>query len=263
LVLQTIAGHDPRDSTSSQTPVPDYSAALQKDPKGRLRLGVPKEYFAEGLDTEVKASVEAAIRAYEGMGIRIEEVSLPHTPYALSTYYIIAPAEASSNLARYDGIRFGLRDKTAVNLKEVYEHSRSAGFGPEVTRRIILGTYVLSAGYYDAYYLKAQKVRTLIKRDFDAAFEKVDALITPVAPTAAFKLGEKVDDPLQMYLSDVFTVPVNMAGLPGISIPSGFTQSGLPLAFQLIGKPFDESTLLQLGHAYQQVTDWHTRQPAL
>lgn len=260
LMLSVIAGYDGHDSTSNTAPVPDYAASLTKPAKG-LRLGIPKEYFGSGIDPEVKAAVEAAIKQYDAMGVTCEAVSLPHTDYALSTYYIIAPAEASSNLARYDGIRFGFRDPEAKNLREVYEHSRTKGFGPEVTRRIILGTYVLSAGYYDAYYLKAQRVRTLIKRDFDTVFEKVDAILTPVSPTPAFKLGEKTSDPLQMYLSDIFTIPVNMAGLPGLSVPCGFTQTNLPLAFQLIGKPFDEATLLQLGHAYQQATDWHTRTP--
>ena len=262
LMLSAIAGYDSHDSTSSPLSVPDYSDTLGKSVAG-LRLGIPAEYFGAGIDSEVKAAVEAVIRYYEGLGVICKPVNLPHTEYALATYYIIAPAEASSNLARYDGIRFGFRDAEAKSLREVYDRSRSRGFGPEVTRRIMLGTYVLSAGYYEAYYRKAQKVRTLIKQDFDAAFAEVDAIITPVAPTPAFKIGEKTSDPVQMYLSDVFTIPVNMAGLPGLSVPCGFTTSNLPLAFQLIGKPFDEATLLQLGHAYQQGTDWHRRVPAV
>lgn len=264
LVLETISGYDPKDSSSSRSPVPDYRRAIAEAStvKG-LRLGIPKEYFEGGLGKEVKMGVEAVMRQYEALGVRSEPISLPHTEYAVSVYYIIAPAEASSNLARYDGVRYGLRDKTAKTLLEMYGESRSRGFGGEVTRRIILGTYVLSAGYYDAYYLKAQKVRTLIRRDFEQAFERVDAILTPVTPTPAFKLGEKLGDPLQMYLSDIFTIPVNLAGLPGLSVPCGFTEDQLPLAFQLIGKAWDEATLLRLGHAYQSESHWHHKHPAL
>lgn len=260
IMLEAIAGHDPRDMTSSPIAVPNYREALTKNTKD-LVIGIPKEYRLDGLDPDIQAAVDQAMRTYEALGVRFEDVSLPHTEYAVATYYIIAPAEASSNLARFDGIRYGARDTSGKTLIETYERSRTAGFGPEVTRRIMLGTYVLSAGYYDAYYLKAQKVRTLIKQDFDRAFEKVDALLTPVTPTPPFRIGEKVSDPLQMYLSDVFTIPINMAGLPGLSVPAGFTKTGLPLAFQLIGKPFDESTLLQLGHAYQNATTWHRERP--
>ncbi len=259
-VLGVIAGRDPRDSTSSERAVPDYLASIGKRVKG-FKLGVPKEYFIPGMDREVKAAVEAVVSVYERMGVSCNPVSLPHTEYAVATYYIIAPAEASSNLARYDGVRYGKRAQDAKTLHEVYEKSRSQGFGREVTRRMMLGTYVLSAGYYDAYYRKAQKVRTLILRDFEAAFEKVDAILTPVSPTPAFKIGEKTDDPLAMYLSDIFTIPTNLAGLPGISVPCGFSSGGLPIGFQLIGKAFDEATLLQLGHAYQGETDWHCRAP--
>ncbi len=262
LLLQAIAGHDPRDSTSMDLPVPDYSLALKKEIKG-MKLGIPKEYFLSGLDPQVDRALRTALKTYESMGAIIEEVSLPHTEYAVPTYYILAPAEASSNLARYDGIRYGFRHPDAKNLMEVYKMSRSSGFGAEVKRRIMLGTYVLSAGYYDAYYLKAQKVRTLIRQDFLEAFKKVDVLLTPTSPTPAFKLGEKTNDPLQMYLSDIYTINVNLAGLPGISVPCGFSDNTLPIGMQLIAGPFQEEKLFHAAYAYEQATDWHKRRAPL
>ena len=262
LMLNVMAGHDPMDSTSLELPVPDYTASLGKSVKG-LKLGLPKEYFIEGLDPEVKQSIETAAKKFEELGATVEAITLPHTKYAVPSYYIIAPAEASANLARYDGVRFGVRAKEAEDLLELYEKSRTQGFGPEVTLRIVLGTYVLSTGYYDAYYLKAQKVRTLIKRDFLEAFKKYDAILTPTTPTPAFKLGEKTDDPLKMYLSDIFTIPANLAGLPGLSLPCGFSKAGLPIGLQLIGKHLDEEKLLQIAFAYEAATEWHTRRPAL
>ena len=256
LLLGAIAGHDLRDSTSSPTPVPDYTRCLVPDLKG-LRLGVPKEYFVEGMQAEVAAAMRAAIAKLEELGAIIEEVSLPSTPYALAVYYIIAPSEASANLARYDGVKYGFSYK-AESMWESMEKTRGLGFGPEVKRRIMLGTYALSAGYYDAWYLKAQKVRTLIRREFDSAFEKYDALITPTSPTVPFKIGEKTDDPLQMYLSDVCTLPINIAGVPAISIPAGFAE-GLPIGMQIIGRPFGEETILRVAYAYEQATEWHKR----
>jgi aspartyl-tRNA(Asn)/glutamyl-tRNA(Gln) amidotransferase subunit A len=248
-LLGAIAGHDPDDQTSSMRPVPDYAAALNRGARG-LRIGVPAEYFGEGLQPEVERAVRAAIEVLRAEGCEVKPISLPNSPHAIATYYIVATAEASSNLARYDGVRFGHRAKTA-QLLEMYERTRAEGFGAEVKRRIMLGTYALSAGYYDAYYLRAQKVRALIRRDFDRAFAEVDAVVCPTSPTTAFRLGEKVDDPLAMYLNDIYTVPVNLAGLPGISIPCGFDQKRLPIGLQLIGKPFDEETLLRLAHAYE------------
>jgi aspartyl-tRNA(Asn)/glutamyl-tRNA(Gln) amidotransferase subunit A len=265
-----ISGHDPRDSTSVPQPVPDYAASLTGGIKG-LKLGLPKEYMIGGLDPEVKAAVDAAVKQLEKLGAEIVEISLPHTDYAAATYYIIAPAEASANLARFDGIRYGARVDGADPI-ELYCRTRGAGFGAEVKRRIILGTYVLSSGYYDAYYLRAQKVRTLIRNDFLQAFEKVDAIVTPTTPTAAFKIGDKFDDPLQMYLCDVFTLACNLAGICGISIPCGFTgsqpstlnpQPKLPIGLQLLGKPFGEETILRLAHTYEQGTPWHTETPPL
>jgi aspartyl-tRNA(Asn)/glutamyl-tRNA(Gln) amidotransferase subunit A len=261
LVMNAIAGYDRRDSTSVPQPVPDYTQSLNSDLKG-LRLGVPKEYFVEGMQAEVTAAVEAAIKQLEELGAEVDrEVSLPHTPYALAVYYIIAPSEASANLARYDGVKYGFSYQ-APSMWESMEKTRQYGFGAEVKRRIMLGTYALSAGYYDAYYLKAQKVRTLIRREFDQAFEKYDALVTPTSPTVPFKIGERVDDPLQMYLSDVCTLPINIAGLPGISIPAGFAD-GLPIGMQIIGKHFNEETILKIAHAYEQSTDWHKRRPKI
>jgi aspartyl-tRNA(Asn)/glutamyl-tRNA(Gln) amidotransferase subunit A len=247
LLLSAIAGHDENDQTSSTRPVPDYAAALQRGVSG-LRIGVPREYFGEGLAPEVASAVRAGIEKLRGAGCSVSEISLPNSPHAIATYYIVATAEASSNLARYDGVRYGHRAQ-ASQLLEMYERTRAEGFGAEVKRRIMLGTYALSAGYYDAYYLRAQKVRALIRRDFDEAFASVDAVLSPTSPTTAFKLGEKMDDPLAMYLNDVYTVPANLAGLPGISVPCGFDARGLPIGLQLIGKPFDEETLLRLAHA--------------
>ncbi len=248
-VLQTIAGRDPMDSTSADVPVPNYIAELEKPIRG-MKLGVAKEYFGEGLNDEVRQAVEAAIEKLKSLGCEIVPVSLPHTPYAIPTYYLIATAEASSNLARYDGVRYSLRAHGVKTLSEMYRRSRDQGFGAEVKRRIMLGTYALSAGYYDAYYLKAQRVRTLLTRDFDEAFRKVDAILTPTSPTAAFRLGEKSNDPLSMYLADIYTVTADLAGIPGISIPCGETKEKLPIGLQILGKHFDESTILRIAHAY-------------
>jgi len=251
IVLQIIAGRDPMDSTSAEVPVPDYIAELEK-PVAGLKLGVAKEYFGEGLDSEIRQSVEAAIQKLAKLGCEIVPVSLPHTEYAIPTYYIVATAEASSNLARFDGVRYGHRASDARTLSEMYRRTRDQGFGAEVKRRIMLGTYALSAGYYDAYYLKAQKVRTLLVRDFEEAFKKVDAIVTPTSPTAAFKLGEKTSDPLAMYLADIFTVTADLVGIPGISIPCGETKEKLPIGLQILGKHFDESTILRVAHAYEK-----------
>jgi aspartyl-tRNA(Asn)/glutamyl-tRNA(Gln) amidotransferase subunit A len=262
LLLQTIAGHDAHDSTSVTQPVPDYLQALSRGVKG-LRIGLPKEYFIRGIDPEVEKAVRDAIKALEAAGATVREISLPHSDYSLAVYYILAPSEASSNLSRFDGIRYGHRTPGVTNLLDLYEKSRGEGFGPEVKRRIMLGTYALSAGYYEAYYAKAQKVRTLIKGDFDKAFESVDVIATPTTPTAAFKPGEKASDPLQMYLSDIFTISCNLAGLPGLSLPCGFTQANLPIGLQLLGKPFDEATLLGVAHHYEQSAGWNRKAPAL
>jgi len=270
LVLRTISGHDERDSTSVPEPVPDYVAAIDGNIRG-LKIGLPKEYFIPGMSREVSDAVQAAVKKLQELGAEVVEISLPHTDYAAATYYIIAPAEASANLARFDGIRYGARVSGADPI-ELYGKTRGQGFGPEVKRRIILGTYVLSSGYYDAFYLRAQKVRTLIRQDFLNAFEQVDAIVTPTTPTPAFKVGEKTDDPIQMYLSDVFTISCNLAGICGISIPCGFSgsqpstlnpQPRLPIGLQLLGKPFGESTILKIAHAYEQATDWHQHKPAL
>jgi aspartyl-tRNA(Asn)/glutamyl-tRNA(Gln) amidotransferase subunit A len=261
LVMNAISGYDERDSTSVPEPVPDFTACLTGDIKG-MKLGVPEEYFVEGIQPGVDSVIRAAISKFKELGALVEEVSLPHTGYALAVYYIIAPSEASANLARYDGVKYGLSHEEATGMWENMEKTRQYGFGPEVKRRIMLGTYALSAGYYDAYYLKAQKVRTLIRQEFDSVFEKVDALITPTSPTVPFKIGEKTDDPLQMYLSDVCTLPINIAGIPALSIPAGFSE-GLPVGMQIIGKPFAEETIMKIGHAYQQVTDCHKHKPGL
>ena len=262
LVLNTISGFDTNDSTSVDMPVPDYTKCLTGDIKG-MRIGVPKEYFVEGMQKEVEDSIKASVAKLEEMGAEIDwNVSLPSTPYALAVYYIIAPSEASANLARYDGVKYGFSYKDTDNMWEAMEKTREIGFGPEVKRRIMLGTYALSAGYYDAYYLKAQKVRTLIRREFDRAFEKYDALVTPTSPTVPFKIGEKVQNPVQMYLSDVFTIPINIAGVPAITIPGGFAD-GLPIGLQVIGKPFAEEKILKVAHAYQQATDWHKKKPQI
>lgn len=261
LMLQAIAGHDERDSTSFKTEIPDYRAALTNK-RGPWKLGIPKEYFGEGLDPEVGAAVEQAIAYYREQGCEIVEVSLPHTDYCLDAYYVIATAEASSNLARYDGIRYGHRSRQASDVVDLYFQSRAEGFGEEVKRRIILGTYVLSSGYYDAYYLRAQKVRTLIRQDFLSAYQQVDALITPTSPTPAFKRGAKAD-PLALYLCDIYTIGVNLAGLPAISLPCGFSSAGLPIGLQLIGQPFAEAELLAIAAAYERGHDWHQRHPQL
>jgi aspartyl-tRNA(Asn)/glutamyl-tRNA(Gln) amidotransferase subunit A len=251
LVLRIIAGRDPMDSTSADVPVPDYIAELSKPVRG-LRLGIAKEYFGEGLDPEVRAGVEQAIQKLAGLGCEIVPVSLPHTEYAIPTYYLVATAEASANLARFDGVRYGHRSPQARTLSEMYQRSRDEGLGPEVKRRIMLGTYALSAGYYDAYYLKAQRVRTLLTQDFEEAFKKVDAIVTPTSPTPAFKLGEKTDDPLAMYLADIYTVTADLVGVPGISIPCGETPGKLPIGLQILGRHFEEATILRVAHAYEQ-----------
>jgi aspartyl-tRNA(Asn)/glutamyl-tRNA(Gln) amidotransferase subunit A len=253
IVLRTIAGRDPMDSTSADVPVDDYVAELDKPVRG-MKLGVAKEYFGDGLDEEVRHAVEAAIDKLKGLGCEIVPVSLPHTPYAIPTYYLIATAEASSNLARYDGVRYGHRAGGVKTLSEMYRRSRDQGFGAEVKRRIMLGTYALSAGYYDAYYLKAQRVRTLLTRDFDEAFRKVDAIVTPTSPTAAFRLGERSNDPLAMYLADIYTVTADLAGIPGISVPCGETREKLPIGLQILGKHFEEATILRLAQAYEQAS---------
>lgn len=261
-VLEVLSGVDSRDSTSVPQPVPHYSAGLARDLKG-LRLGLAKEYMIGGLDPEVRRAIDGAVTQLGKLGAEIVEVSLPHTNYAIATYYIIATAEASANLARFDGIRYGARVDGADPI-DLYCKTRGAGFGPEVKRRILLGTYVLSSGYYDAYYLRAQKVRTLIRNDFLKAFEKVDAIITPTSPTPAFKIGEKADDPLQMYLMDIYTISANLAGICGISVPCGFTKSPkLPIGLQVLGKPFGEETILRVAHSYEQATSWHKDKPPL
>jgi aspartyl-tRNA(Asn)/glutamyl-tRNA(Gln) amidotransferase subunit A len=252
ILLGVIAGHDPLDATSSRLPVPDYSSALSQ-PVAGLRVGVPSEYFAEGLDPEVRAAVERAIEQLRQAGCTIKPVSLPHTKYAVPTYYVLATAEASANLARFDGVRYGLRAPDAKSLSAMYRESRDRGFGPEVKRRILLGTYALSAGYYDAYYKKAQQVRTLLTQDFLRAFEDVDVLVTPTAPTPAFKLGEKTGDPLSMYLADIYTVTASLAGICGISVPCGESSEGLPIGAQILGKHFDEATVFRVAHAIQNL----------
>jgi len=261
LLLQAVAGHDPADSTSVDAPVPDYGAALTGDVKG-LRIGVPKEYFAAGLQPEVEQAVRRGIGELEKAGASVAEVSLPRNDYAVAAYYVIAAAEASSNLARYDGMRYGPRVQ-AEDLTATYMKSRAQGFGHEVKRRIMLGTYVLSAGYYDAYYIKAQKVRTLLKQDMESVLEECDAIVAPTCPTTAFKVDEMTHDPLQMYLSDILTISVNLAGLPALSVPCGFDAAGLPIGMQIIGRHFDEATVLRLGYAYEQATEWHRRRPEI
>jgi aspartyl-tRNA(Asn)/glutamyl-tRNA(Gln) amidotransferase subunit A len=260
-LLAAIAGHDPLDSTSMSLPVPDYQSFLRTDLRG-VRIGVPKEYFIDGMQPEVEQTIQAAIDLLKSLGADVREVSLPHTDYGLPVYYILAPAEASANLARFDGVRYGLR-VAHDDVWETYKATRGQGFGPEVKRRIMLGTYALSTGYYDAYYLKAQKVRTLIKDDFDAAFKEVDVIACPTSPTTAFKIGEKVDDPLQMYLSDVFTLNQNLAGICGLSLPCGFDNQGLPVGLQLNGPAFGEEKILHVAYAYEQATEWHTRKPPI
>jgi aspartyl-tRNA(Asn)/glutamyl-tRNA(Gln) amidotransferase subunit A len=260
LLLNTMAGFDPRDSTSVEQPVPDYTKTLNDDIQG-LRIGLPKEYFSEGLSPEVAQVVQAAIGEYKKLGAQIVEISLPNSKLAIPCYYVLAPAEASSNLSRFDGARYGYRAKDYTDLLDMYCKTRAEGFGAEVKRRIMIGTYALSAGYYDAYYLKAQQLRRLIAQDFERAFESCDVIMGPATPTTAFKIGEKTDDPVAMYLNDIYTVPINLAGLPGMSIPAGFAPDGLPVGLQLVGRYFDEARLLNVAHRYQQATDWHKCMP--
>jgi aspartyl-tRNA(Asn)/glutamyl-tRNA(Gln) amidotransferase subunit A len=262
LLLQALAGHDPRDSTSVPREVPDYPSSLNQGIQNRT-IGIPKEYFVRGLDPEVERAIRQAIEVFEHKGARCLEIALPHTEYAVAVYYIIAMAEASSNLARYDGVKYGFRDRESRILMEMVQKTRSLGFGPEVIRRIMLGTYVLSAGYYDAYFRKASQVRTLIIQDFRQAFEQVDLILTPVAPTTAFRRGEKTDDPLQMYLTDIFTISANLAGIPGLALPCGFSSQGLPIGLQILGNHFEEEKILQAGWAFEQATDFHLRRPPL
>lgn len=258
IMLNTMAGHDPQDSTSIDAPVPDYTKALTKDVKG-LKIGIPKEYFIQGLDKDIEKAVKEAIEIFKKQGASVVDISLPHTDYAIAVYYLVATAEASSNLARFDGVKYGCRALDSKNLIDMYCKTRNEGFGPEVKRRIMLGTYSLSAGYYDAYYKKASQVRTLITRDFEDAFKKCDVILTPTAPTPAFKIGEKTADPLTMYLSDIFTISCNLAGIPGLSLPCGFTKNNLPIGLQILGKPLDEETVLKTAYAYEQATEWHKK----
>jgi len=262
LLMNVIAGYDPKDSTSVDIDAPDYTSFL-KETLADITIGVPKEYFIEGIDPDVEISADKAIKVMKGLGAKIVKISLPHTEYALPVYYLIAPAEASSNLARYDGVKYGYRSSNDANLITMYKRTRSEGFGTEVKRRIMLGTYALSAGYYDAYYKKASQVRTLIKTDFEKAFQKCDVILTPTSPTPAFKIGEKIADPLQMYLSDVFTIPGNLAGIPAISIPCGFSRSGLPIGLQIMARHFAEGNLFQTAYAYEKSTEWHLKKPNL
>ena len=262
IMLNAMAGYDPQDSTSIDAPVPDYTKVLTKDVKG-LKIGIPKEYFIKGLDSDVEKAVKEAIEVLKKQGASVVDVNLPHTDYAIAVYYLVATAEASSNLARYDGVKYGSRAKDSKNLMDMYCKTRDEGFGPEVKRRIMLGAYSLSAGYYDAYYKKASQVRTLIKRDFEEAFKKCDVILTPTTPTPAFKIGEKTADPLTMYLSDIFTISCNLAGIPGLSLPCGFTKDNLPIGLQILGKPLDEETVLKTAYAYEQATDWHKKRPSI
>ena len=260
ILMNTISGYDPYDSTSVSVEVPDYRQSLMNDVKG-IRIGIPDEYFIEGMDPDVERSVTEAIDLFKKWGAEVKRISLPHTEYAVAIYYIICTAEASSNLARYDGVKYGLRSKRYRNLMEMYTQTRAKGFGKEVKRRIILGTYVLSAGYYEAYYRKASQVRTLMRSDFEEAFHQVDVIIAPTAPTPAFRIGEKVEDPLQMYLSDIHTIPVNLAGIPAISIPCGFSHENLPIGLQVMGRHFDEGMLLKVAYTFEQTTDFHLKKP--
>jgi len=262
LLLEVLAGHDPRDSTSVNRPVPAYRQTVEQ-PVKPLTIGMAREHFGAGLDAEVEQSVRAAFKVYEQLGATVKEVSLPHSPYAVAAYYLVATAEASSNLARYDGVHYGYRAQGYDNLIDMYSRSRGEGFGGEVKRRIMLGTYALSSGYKDAYYVKALKVRRLIRDDFDQAFAACDVVVGPTSPTAAFKVGERTEDPLAMYLSDIYTISCNLAGLPGISIPCGFTKSGLPIGLQILAPPFEEEKLLRVARMYERATDWHTRRPRL
>jgi aspartyl-tRNA(Asn)/glutamyl-tRNA(Gln) amidotransferase subunit A len=261
LLMNVISGHDPLDSTAAPLPVPDFTRVLGKDIKG-MKVGIPKEYFIEGTDREVAGTVKEAVKKLESLGAVPVDISLPHTEYAVAVYYIIATSEASSNLARYDGVKYGLRTG-GRDLMDMYMNTRSQGFGAEVKRRIMLGTYALSSGYYEAYYRKAQQVRTLIRKDFEDAFREVDVMVTPTSPTAAFRIGEKASDPLQMYLSDIFTISVNLAGVPAMAVPCGFTSDNLPVGLQFIGNHFDEESILKVAYAYEQATEWHRRKPDL
>ncbi len=263
IMLNALAGHDPLDSTSADRDVPDFTKSAKKKDIKKLIVGVPEEYFAEGLDPEVAEKVQDAIQVLEKIGGKIQAVTLPSTERAIATYYLIATAEASSNLARYDGVKYGFRAKESRELAEMYHSTRSHGFGPEVKRRIMLGTYALSAGYYDAYYAKAQAVRTLVQRDFDAVFKEVDLLVSPVMPTPAFQLGERLENPLQMYLSDIYTIPASLAGLPAISIPCGLSSNGLPIGLQFMGRPFEETIILRAAYAYEQATNWRSKRPVI
>ncbi len=263
IVLNALVGHDSLDSTSAKRDAPDFTKSTKKKDIKKLVVGVPKEYFTEGLDPEVNEKIQEAIQVLEGIGGKIQEVTLPSTERAIATYYLIATAEASSNLARYDGVKYGFRAKESTELAEMYHSTRSQGFGPEVKRRIMLGTYALSAGYYDAYYGKAQAVRTMIQRDFDTVFQDVDILVSPVMPTAAFPLGERLEDPLQMYLSDMYTIPASLAGLPAISLPCGFNAEGLPIGLQLTGRPFEENVVLRVAYAYEHATNWRSKRPVI
>jgi aspartyl-tRNA(Asn)/glutamyl-tRNA(Gln) amidotransferase subunit A len=260
ILMKAISGYDPYDSTSVNVEVPDYKRSLVKDVKG-IRVGIPNEYFIEGIDPDVEKSVTQAIEHFKKWGAEVKRISLPHTEYAVAVYYIIATAEASSNLARYDGVKYGFRSKGYRDLMEMYAQTRAKGFGEEVKRRIILGTYVLSAGYYEAYYRKASQVRTLMRKDFEEAFRQVDVIVAPTAPTPAFRIGEKKENPLQMYLSDIFTIPVNLAGIPAISIPCGFSHENLPIGLQIMGKHFDEGMLLRVAYTFEQNTDFHLKKP--
>ncbi len=260
LMMQVMAGFDAKDSTSVDQPVPDYSASLNESLKG-LRIGLPKEYFSAGLDAATSDAISAAVKQFQALGAEVKEISLPNAELAIPAYYVIAPAEASSNLSRFDGVRFGYRCENPADLTDLYKRSRAEGFGAEVKRRIMVGAYALSAGYYDAYYLQAQKIRRLIKNDFMAAYEQVDVILCPTSPTPAFKIGEKIDDPVSLYLTDIYTITANLAGVPGVALPAGFA-NGLPLGMQLLGPYFSEARLLNIAHQYQQVTDWHQRAPA-
>jgi aspartyl-tRNA(Asn)/glutamyl-tRNA(Gln) amidotransferase subunit A len=260
ILMNAISGYDPYDSTSVNVEVPDYKQSLVQDVRG-IRIGIPDEYFVEGMDPDVENSVKEAVEIYKKLGARVQRISLPHTEYAVAVYYIICTAEASSNLARYDGVKYGLRSKGYRDLMDMYTQTRKNGFGKEVKRRILLGTYVLSAGYYEAYYRKASQVRTLMRADFEEAFQKVDVIVTPTAPTPAFRIGEKVEDPLQMYLSDIHTIPVNLTGIPAISIPCGFSREGLPIGLQIIGRHFDEGNLLRVAYTFEKNTDFHLKKP--
>ena len=263
IMLNALVGHDPLDSTSAKRDFPDFTKSAKKKDIKKLVVGVPQEYFAEGLDSEVSEKIQDAIEVFERIGGKIQEVTLPSTEQAIATYYLIATAEASSNLARYDGVKYGFRAKECKELAEMYHSTRSQGFGPEVKRRIMLGTYALSAGYYDAFYAKAQAVRTLIQRDFEAVFQEVDFLVSPVMPTPAFRLGERLEDPLQMYLSDIYTIPASLAGLPAISLPCGLSSKGLPIGLQLMGRPFEENIVLRAAFAYEQATNWRSKRPII